>query len=147
MTIDPSDYDIADLREATIAFGDAADPESVQPDDGLRREYSRELMRLQTAASTEKLDKPYLETLPDAYAAEATVFEWLDFLVGKTGFKRSLDAFRFYRSLGWITEDVEADLREYVTGFTTDDGNPSAELDRSDHMISLLYVARLSSMA
>lgn len=146
MTIDPTDYDVSDLREATMTFGDTKESGGVQADDGLYGEHSRELFRLQTAAAKNGLEKPYLERLPENYASEATVFEWLEFLVGKAGFKRALDAFRFYRSLGWITEDVEADLREYVTGLTSDGSNPTAELDRSDHMLSLVYVARLSSM-
>lgn len=149
MTIDPNDYDVNELRGMPGTAGgnqsSGSGPESVRPDDALRSGQYRELFRLQTAATDANLEKPYLERMPQSFAAEATVFEWLEFLVSKAGFKGTLDALRLYRSLEWLNEEVEEDLRDYVTGFNEPGTEPS-DLNRSDHTLSLVYIARLASM-
>lgn len=147
MTLNPNDYDITELKGVNEGIG-VENPQGAsggRADRVLHGEYSRELFRLQSAASEDELEKPYLETVPESYASETTVFEWLEFLVEKAGFKGALEAFQFYRTLNWITKDVEVELRDYVTGLTDRETNPT-ELDRSDHMLSLVYIARLASM-
>ena len=44
--------------------------------------------------------KPYLEALPQSYAAELLVFEWLTFLLEEGGTAGMDEAFCFYRSTG-----------------------------------------------
>ena len=91
------------------------------------------------------LEKPYLDALPDTYAAEIAIFEWLEFVLARAGFKRTLDVLGYYREMGWITESVESALREYMRCCDAP-AEATAELDRSDHVLSLVYVARLASM-
>ncbi|AUV81550.1 hypothetical protein C2R22_07675 [Salinigranum rubrum] len=93
----------------------------------------------------EEMTKPYLGSLPQKYAAERVIFDWLEFLVLKGGFKRTMDALRYYRTIEWITPDVEDALQDYLVGFT-EDGQGGHDLDVDDHQLSLLYVARLASM-
>lgn len=66
------------------------------------------------------MEKPYLDALPRSYAAELVIFESLEFLVDRTGFRRTSDALPYDRSIGWLTDDAEARLREYLRSF--DDG-------------------------
>jgi archaellum component FlaD/FlaE len=93
-----------------------------------------------------EMTKPYLSTLPQKYAAERVVFDWLEFLVLEGGFKRTMDAIRYYRTIDWITEEVAASLQDYLIGFSDGKGD-TRDLDVDDHQLSLVYVARLASMS
>jgi archaellum component FlaD/FlaE len=114
--------------------------------DALRSNQLEQLFLHQSAMVTEEMTKPYLGSLPQKYAAERVVFDWLEFLVLKGGFKRTMDALRYYRTIDWITGDVEDTLQDYLVGFT-DDSYGGHDLDVDDHQLSLLYVARLASMS
>jgi archaellum component FlaD/FlaE len=113
--------------------------------DALRSNQLEQLFLHQSAMGAEEMTKPYLDSLPQKYAAERVIFDWLEFLVLKGGFKRTMDALRYYRTIDWITDDVEAALQDYLVGFT-DDGSGGQYMDVDDHQLSLLYVARLASM-
>lgn len=112
--------------------------------EALRQNQLEQLLVRETA-SAGSLDKPYLSSLPDAYAAERIVFDWLEFLVLKGGYKRTMDAIRYYHTVDWLTEDVEAELQDYLVGFSGEVTNTS-EFDVDDHHLSLVYIARLASM-
>ncbi|WP_372911493.1 FlaD/FlaE family flagellar protein [Salinigranum sp.] len=114
--------------------------------DALRSNQLEQLFLHQSAMVAEEMTKPYLDSLPQKYAAERVIFDWLEFLVLKGGFKRTMDALRYYRTIQWITPDVEDALQDYLVGFT-EDGQGSHDLDVDDHQLSLLYVARLASMS
>jgi flagellar protein FlaE len=114
--------------------------------DALRSNQLEQLFLHQSAMVAEQMTKPYLDSLPQKYAAERVIFDWLEFLVLKAGFKRAMDALRYYRTIDWITDDVEAALQDYLVGFT-DEGRGAHDLDVDDHQLSLLYVARLASMS
>lgn len=115
-----------------------------RPGAALREGQLEHLLVHETAASGE-LSKPYLTGLPDAYAAERLLFDWLEFLVLKGGFKRAMDALRYYHTVGWLTSEVEADLRDYLVGFSGEVSDTEA-YDIDDHHLSLVYIARLASM-
>jgi archaellum component FlaD/FlaE len=155
MTTNPNDYDPNELRSAEEeperpflgALGDDGPGGGSGPpgaEEVLRSNQYRELFLLEQTSGEGGLTRPYLSSIPQSYAAEMIVFEWLEFLVDKTGFRRTMDVLRYYRSIEWITDEVEARLREYLTSF--DDTGASADLDRSDHLLSLVYVARLAAM-
>jgi archaellum component FlaD/FlaE len=114
--------------------------------DALRSNQLEQLFLHQSAMVADQMTKPYLGTIPQKYAAERVIFDWLEFLVLKGGFKRTMDALRYYRTIDWITEDVEASLQDYLVGFS-DEGTGAHHLDVDDHQLSLLYVARLASMS
>ena len=115
-----------------------------RPGKALRENQLEHLLVHETAAS-EGLSKPYLTELPDAYAAERLLFDWLEFLVLKGGFKRTMDALRYYHTVEWVTAEVEAELRDYLVGFSGEVSETEA-FDVDDHHLSLVYIARLASM-
>lgn len=154
MTMNPNDYDPNELRNAGEApdgafLGAAGGPGAdgtgpMAADEVLQSNQYRELFLLERATGEDGLEKPYLASLPQSYAAELVIFEWLEFLVDRTGFRRTLDVLRYYRSIDWLTDETETRLREYLQSF--DDGGSDDGLDRSDHMLSLVYIARLAAM-
>ena len=114
--------------------------------DALRSNQLEQLFLHQSATIAEEMTKPYLGSIPQKYAAERVIFDWLEFLVLKGGFKRTMDALRYYRTIDWITDEVESSLQDYLVGFS-DEGTGSHDLDVDDHQLSLVYVARLASMS
>jgi len=129
----------------SFAF-DEADGRSRNREDAVRSNQLEQLFLHQSAGEDLSLQKPYLQSVPDRYAAERVVFDWLEFLVLKTGFKRSFQALRYYQDIDWITPEVEDELQEYLLGFTTEVEHVE-ELTVEDHQLSLVYLAQLASMA
>ncbi|MGM0592625.1 MAG: FlaD/FlaE family flagellar protein [Halobacteriota archaeon] len=115
-------------------------------DDPLRSSRLEQLFLQQSMVADGTLKKPYLVELPQQYAAERVIFDWLEFLVLTGGFRHAMEALRYYRTIDWITDDVESALQNYLHGFsvTVED---STELDVDDHQLSLVYLAQLASMA
>ena len=151
MTVDPGDYDLRELRR----MADEDDPPLDVPEESgenvFRLGQREELMRLQTQimATGDLPEKPYLETLPTRHGAEVVVFEWLDFLVEKAGFENTGNALSYYEDVEWLSADAHEDLREYMHGFAEIDRfeeEEPDELDGNDHVLSLVYIARLASM-
>jgi archaellum component FlaD/FlaE len=114
--------------------------------------------------SNAELEKPYLETLPDGYAVDAVVLEWLDWLVSAADGEVAAQAVEYYESIGWLTAEVREDLLGYLEGLgettlgpgtagakATDEAagdgptEPPAALDLQDHLHSLQYVTELAS--
>ena len=56
-----------------------------------------------------------------------------------------MDALRYYHTVEWITEAVEAELQDYLVGFSGE-VSETIEYDVDDHHLSLVYIARLASM-
>ena len=163
MTINPRDYDLDELRKMARKRGAAesvGDGEESVPDpsvewtplengsgagdDAFRARIYRELMPL-TAGSNE-LTRPYLSALPETPAAEFLIFEWLEFLLLHGGFRGAQNALNYYEDVEWITEDVSADLRDYLLGIEEEAPADAGDLDADDHLLSLVYVAKIDSM-
>lgn len=125
-----------------FSFGNVVD-RPTGAGDRLRSTELEQLFLYQSAA--DEVAKPYLRSLPDSYASERVVFDWLEFLVCESGFKRAFEALRYYRSVDWITDDVRSALEDYLVGFS-DDVDGGVDLSIEDHQLSLVYVARLASM-
>jgi len=174
MTINPRDYDLDELRKMARERGNdprgsprnEGSEESPSPEMGAgsaggstgggwesmdtesgRDKFEsglyRELLPLEAGASG--LEKPYLTALPETYAAEFIVFEWLEFLLGNFGYRGAHEALQYYEAVGWITEDVERTLNDYILGIE-EQGGQQYDLDTDDHKLSLVYIARLVSM-
>ncbi|WP_458207002.1 FlaD/FlaE family flagellar protein [Haladaptatus sp. NG-SE-30] len=155
MTIKPADYDLRELRrmadedESPLDLSSGGDERTAE--DLFRLGQREELMKLQTQvlASGSLPEKPYLTALPNRYGAEVIVFEWLDFLVEKAGFENTGNALSYYQDIDWLSEDAHESLRAYMFGFSEDDrfgATGPADLDTSDHVLSLVYIARLASL-
>jgi len=163
MTINPRDYDLNELREMARKRGDddgdvgdlpPEDPAEMDwgplegdagpsADDTLRAGLYRELLPL---VGGQDVEKPYLRGVPDTYAAEFVVFEWLEFLLLHSGYQGATEALHYYESIDWITEDVASQLDDYLLGIDEQTAGDGDELDVDDHMLSLVYVAKLAGM-
>lgn len=90
-----------------------------------------------------RVSKPYLDRLPDAYAAQLEVFEWLDELLSAAGREATMSALEYYESIGWVSEQCRAELEDVAAGLATPEtvGRP---LNLDDHRESLTHVARLA---
>jgi flagellar protein FlaE len=106
----------------------------------------RTLLMLQSATG-DGASKPYLDGMPDTHAAEVTVFEWLEFLVNRAGFRGAMEALRYYRNIDWLTEDAMYDLEEYLFGFSDSESDRYGELTADDHRESLVYLAELNALS
>jgi flagellar protein FlaE len=171
MTINPRDYDLDELRK--MARGQNESPrsppasendEEVEPpeldgwgtveheikaaegvlQDQFESDLHRELLPLE--AGEDGLEKPYLESLPENYAAEIVIFEWLEFLLEDFGYQGATESLQYYESVGWITEDIQTTLIDYLVGINESEANAVHDGDIDSHKLSLVYVARLVSM-
>ena len=169
MSINPSDYNLDELRKmARERGGQAGDSGSSgagggggQSDVGLgsvgpgeesvgstgsdqfRAGLYRELLPLEAGGQS---TKPYLHALPEHYSGEHLVFEWLEFLLLHAGYQGAIEALDYYESVDWITEDVESTLNDYMLGLDDQSTTDPTNLDVDDHLLSLVYIAKLSSM-
>jgi flagellar protein FlaE len=159
MSINPRDYDLDELRKMARergreAGGDEVDETAIGlggsvPGDGgasadssFRAGLYRELLPLEAGNDT---GKPYLATLPEHYAGEHLIFEWLEFLLLHAGFQGAMDALSYYESVDWITEECESTLNDYMLGLG-EQPSEGTNLDMDDHLLSLVYIAKLASM-
>lgn len=144
MSLNPREYDLGELRSAERIEYELPEDDSFgrRADEALRAGHYRELLLLESG--TRDLQKPYLEGMPRTIEAERIAFEWLEFLVEKGGYKRTCDAVRHYRSLGWLTESVETGLRDYLSGIPETSGE-TRPFEQSDHLLSLIYIGQLAT--
>jgi flagellar protein FlaE len=160
MTINPRDYDLDELRKMAreqrpgngVDEDEELDPTDLEmalegEDDGpagssFRAGLYRELLPF----LSDDAEKPYLDTLPQTYGAEFVIFEWLEFLLMHSGYQGANEALDYYASIDWLTEDAESDLADYLRGIDESGTNDDNELDVDDHMLSLVYIAKLYSM-
>ncbi|QSG14431.1 FlaD/FlaE family flagellar protein [Halapricum desulfuricans] len=163
MTINPRDYDLEELRkmardrepgavpdeervpdsDPNLEWGEV-DGEGAVTDEGFRARLYRELMPLM--AGSDDASKPYLATLPETQAAEFMLFEWLEFLLLHGGYRGAQDALNYYESIDWITDGVESDLNDYLLGIEETGASEGSQLDVDDHLLSLVYIAKLAAM-
>lgn len=137
-----------ELTDAGVAIQAGIDePGTGTPERLLVTDPERELSRLEAAADPATLSRPYLSSIPDSTVAFEEVFDWLSYLLSSVGRRKTLEALRYYRTIGWIDGGAEESLRNYCRLF--DDGETPAEpaLFRRDHVVSLVFIARLASMA
>lgn len=154
MTIDPHEYDLNELRGGMHpdplhditdgAKNEAGSSSSVgSPREQLTSGQYRELFLLENTGMDRDLSKPYLEQIPESYGGEILVFEWLEFMLEKVGYKGTMEALRYYQSINWVSESVESVLQEYASGCSVSSETMNETLSRDDHLLSLLYIARL----
>jgi len=160
MSINPRDYDLDELRKIARERGREADgggvddpevgladsfpsPSEGGVDSSFRAGLYRELLPLEAGNDT---SKPYLTSLPEHYAGEHLVFEWLEFLLLHAGYQGAIESLDYYESVGWITEECESMLNDYMLGLGEQPPSDGADLDTDDHLLSLVYIAKLASM-
>lgn len=157
MSMNPRDYDLDELRkmarergradgdgDSEIGLSAIPTEETVASPNSFRAGLYRELLPL--SAAMDDGEKPYLATLPEHYAAEHLIFEWLEFLLLHAGFKGATEAIAYYEDVGWLTADVADDLEDYLLGIDDRTANDENDLEMDDHLLSLVYVAKLATM-
>jgi flagellar protein FlaE len=155
MAIDPRNYDVDELRSATgresllsSEFGERTEAEDADRRHpaaaAFEQAVTRDVVELDREAG--ERERPYLTALPPSLVAEALVFEWLEYLVLQAGRESVPDALWYYAAIGWVSEDVAADLETYLSGIDAAGATPENDLDADDHRISLDYVARLATL-
>ena len=161
MSINPRDYDLDELRKmarerggetgrseqddsdidiGTVGRGEA---DVSKPTSNFRATLYRELLPLEAGADA---DKPYLERLPEHYAGEHLIFEWIEFLLLHAGYQGAMEALDYYAAVGWITDECKSDLNDYMLGLDEQSPNDPTDLDVDDHLLSLVYIGKLASM-
>jgi len=91
------------------------------------------------------VSRPYLDRLPDAYAAQLEAFEWLEGLLTAGGHDATTSALAYYESIGWLSEHSREELEDVVSGLSAPGPEAAApSLGIDDHRESLLYIARLA---
>mgnify|MGYP006281301371 FL=1 len=160
MSMNPSDYDLDELRKMASERDDRSTSDNGSGDDlglgSMRGESSsasspdsfraglyRELLPLEAGGDAEK---PYLEALPEDNNGERLIFEWLEFLLLHAGHQGTREAISYYESVGWITEECESQLKDYMLGLDEQATSDPTDLDVDDHLLSLVYIAKLASM-
>ncbi|MFB6122474.1 MAG: FlaD/FlaE family flagellar protein [Haloferacaceae archaeon] len=156
MTINPREYDPEELRSASASDVDTPDvgqlreqlsKASTESDGRVPTDRLKELILIESGTDPTDLQRPYLQSIPEQYAARLMVFEWLEFALGRAGVRRSLEAFDYYVDIGWVDETVAEGLRDHVRAFQDavqqGSGRP---FEAADHLVSLVYIARLASM-
>ncbi len=159
MSMNPSDYDLDELRKMASereekpasdnGSGDDLGLGSVRGESGstspgsFRAGLYRELLPLEAGGDAEK---PYLEALPEDNNGERLIFEWLEFLLLHAGHQGTREALSYYESVGWITENCESQLKDYMLGLDEQATNDPTDLDVDDHLLSLVYIAKLAAM-
>jgi flagellar protein FlaE len=158
MSMNPSDYDLDELRKmAQEREGSGGDSNGEDLDlgamrgeggssggaDSFRAGLYRELLPLEAGGDAEK---PYLAALPEDNAGERLIFEWLEFLLLHAGHQGAREAISYYESVEWITEECESQLKDYMLGLDEQAATDPSTLDVDDHLLSLVYIAKLASM-
>lgn len=121
-------------------------PEQANGHDGDAGANADRLQSLFLAQAGRDGGRATLAAIPDHYAAEIVVFDWLGFLLARGGFKGAMEAIRYYRTAGWYDEGVEDHLLEYLRGLPADDTG-GRRLSVTDHQDSLVYLSRLAALA
>ena len=130
--------DLLDAHADSQPAAPAAQPAAAAGD----ADTLRQLLMYQSSSGD--LGKPYLTGLPQTYAAELVVFDWLSYLLDAVGFRGAVETLRYYRSIEWVSDGVERELNEYLLGFAgDDDGDDDGPVD---HRRSLVFLAQLVSL-
>ena len=93
--------------------------------------------------------RPVLESVPDSYAGEVLVMEWLSVLMEGSGPADALRAVGHYEDAGWISREVRDHLVDVIGGPTLDvhiDPTQSRESTADEHAISYRYLSVLTQL-
>lgn len=93
-------------------------------------------------------EKPYLAQLPDGYAVDIVVMEWLAELDAYLEEGSAGDIVEYYRVIGWISNEVADELQAFAPGLSDGAAEPptlGAALPVEAHKTSLQYIHELAT--
>lgn len=146
---DDSDSSAAGAEE-TVSFDDLKDafedPDGEADSDAETEDRVREFAESESQKTAPAGDAT-LRTLPDTYATDLIVFEWLTELVRAAGPAAALRAISYYAEIGWISDDVCERLERVLSGpdldIHVDPSSTPTELTAEDHTTSYSYIRKL----
>lgn len=95
-------------------------------------------------ASVKKVDSMVrLENLRADPTSVVVLLNWIEFLMERVGRNNLMDALDYYVDIGWISEDVRAEIMAYARGIDYYVEKPTWRLLPEDHTKSLLFIERL----
>ncbi len=84
-----------------------------------------------------------LENLRADPTSVVVLLNWIEFLMERVGRNNLMDALDYYVDIGWISEDVRAEIMAYARGIDYYVEKPTWRLLPEDHTKSLLFIERL----
>ncbi|WP_406659846.1 FlaD/FlaE family flagellar protein [Methanolobus sp. ZRKC3] len=84
-----------------------------------------------------------LEHLRTDPTSVVVLLNWIEFLMERVGRNNLMDALDYYVDIGWISEDVRAEIMAYARGIDYYVEKPTWRLLPEDHTKSLLFIERL----
>ncbi|WP_406656561.1 FlaD/FlaE family flagellar protein [Methanolobus sp. ZRKC2] len=84
-----------------------------------------------------------LENIRTDPTSVVVLLNWIEFLMERVGRNNLMDALDYYVDIGWISEDVRAEVMAYARGIDYYVEKPTWRLLPEDHTKSLLFVERL----
>lgn len=156
--LDPSDYDVRELRSVADLEGiDAetgvslprAEGSAYRPaaPDEPTHEQCEALVAIGGVDPEVLGERPYLRTFPDAPAARRIGRDWIAYLVMTAGERETRSAIARYRALGWLGEDAATTLDDRIDDAVAALPPGERSLDRADHLLSFAHVIRLLGVA
>lgn len=156
--IDPSDYDVRELRSVADLEGvDAETGVSLPRAEGSEfrpaapdepaHEQCEALVAIGGVDPADLGERPYLRTFPDTPAARRIGRDWIAYLVMTAGESETRSAIGRYRALGWLGEDAATTFDDRVDDAVAALEPGDGSLDRADHLLSFAHVVRLLGVA
>lgn len=141
MAINPTDYDVAGLRELALDRDRRRSERHANGDGSSLGELAEHDRRVAWLGSHDERHKPYLRRIPQRTELRGMLREWLERLVDRVGPAGAADALHHYERLGWITESIGMELRAALPEPDDHDEGSVEGLTRVDHVHGLSVVA------
>jgi archaellum component FlaD/FlaE len=149
--LNPTEYDIGELRRAADVSGDSAGSTGVRTDarDVVRSEVYEAVAERELTAAPAARSRPFLDDQPSSLVAVRTTYEWLDFLQRRVGDDGAREALSYYERIAWLSPAAEERLRDHLAALNPPLSREGslADLDVDDHRLSYDYVTKLSAFA
>ncbi|ELY61432.1 Flagella accessory C family protein [Natronococcus amylolyticus DSM 10524] len=135
----------ADTEGETVSFDDLKGEVEIEPVDEIGDDEPEPEPTAEPQLERRSPDEPALRELPDTYATDVVVFEWLADLLEAGGPRATLEALSYYVEVGWIDEEVRVHLESVLAGPGLETAAPAgaAELTADDHADSYAYMMQL----
>lgn len=85
-----------------------------------------------------------LTQLPNTYTAQQEILDWMEGLLSSSGHQATLDALKYYESIGWLSAECRDQLEDFAEGLKTAGSMDPQPLEVDDHRESLQYIATLA---
>jgi len=144
---DTGDADRAEREDWAPARG-GDEPDGPEPDHREPPAAGETAPPVETAPTPER-PTPLLSSVPDGYAGDVLVMEWLAMLMDESGPAGALRAVEYYEDVGWISADARDRLVDVIGGPALDvfvDPKQPREPTAEEHADSHGYLRVISQL-